>query len=209
VLNSEHLQVKRIKDFANEIPNKLTSDNEFKSSFLLKNLVDSHTRMNFFEVKYGFMFFPKTLSKYFRLRKDKIIPLFLTQFEKLLEEQEFLHFQKVKTTNEPFSFFHFLAKFCQMKVVEELLENSLEKMCFKSFRFLSEFVKIFKKQKTKEFEDKITFKKSQNNIISTQTKSLSNQLFDIMRFSFSINKKHNKFMQFILLPMYISSKFFT
>lgn len=185
---------------------ELGPNNEMKLSHLLKNLVDSYTRLNFFEVKHGFIFFPKALSKYFRSRPDKLKPLFLSQFTKLLKEQEILHFQKIKTANECFNFTHFLAKFCQMKVIQELLENSLDKMTFKSFRFLGEFVELLKNQKLKDLNQKQEFENSKNSLAGYKIKSLSNQLFDIMRLSFSINKKHNKFQQYILLPLYISGK---
>jgi hypothetical protein len=201
VLNSEFLQKKRIEKHSN---NAIIEKAKPLSS--LKQLIDSYTDLSFFKMKHGFLFFPKTLSKYFRSRKDKLDPLILGQFSKLLKEQEILHFQKIKTANDPYNFSHFLAKFTQMKIIDELLENSLDKMCYKSFSFLTKFVRILKKQNKQESEIKLNYISSKNPEISKKVTIVSNQLLNIMRMSFLINKKHNRFKQYILLPVYLSGK---
>ena len=181
-----------------------------KPTASLKQLIDSYTHLSFFEVNHGFVFFPKSLSKYFRSRSNKLNPLILSQFSQLLKDQEILHFQKLKTADEVYNFSHFLAKFTQMKIIEELLENSLDKMCYKSFSFLARFVKILKKQHFKEFQLKQTFINSGTDSgVPVHMKSITNQLLNTMRISFIISKKHNRLEKYILLPVYGSGRFST
>lgn len=199
VLNSEFLQKELSAKHSKDAPRQAR-----KPSRSLQQLIDSYTHLSFFEAKHGFLFFPKALSKYFRSRGNKLFPLVLPQFERLLEQQEILHFQKPKTANDLYNFNHYLAKFTQMKVVDELLENSLDKMSYKSFSLLSKFVRVLKKATNDRLADKRRFIGAANSDMAPKVDCVSGQILDVLRMSFLINKKNDRFNQFILMPAYVS-----